>query len=633
MSPPARRLVREALEALGIRRFLLGVHDAAFPTLPGEDVGRGSPSADGAGELLELASALGFDGLQLGPSGATSAANPSPYDGTLFSRSPLSVALAPLTRPELASLLRAETLAELVAGRPRGERVVYGYAFAASKRALGEVTARFRAQRAAGSGGPVAELAARLESFRAAHAGWLVPDALYEVLERRYGGATWRSWPSGEDRELFAPRPGAEAAAARRREALLARHRAEIEDHSLVQLLAHEQHAAFRAHARSLGLALYADLQVGMSERDVWAAQRLVLDGWRMGAPPSRTDPEGQPWGFAVLDPRGYFEADASGAPADGPAVRFLRARVRKVLGEHDGLRVDHPHGLVAPWVYRADGDDPEAAVRAGARLFCSPDLPELSALAIARADQVNRGVPRHADDRVSSLDEAQVERYATLLDVIMDAVPDPRDVACEILSTQPYPLARVIARHGLGRFRVTQKANLDDPRDVYRGENARPEDWIMVGNHDTPPLWSVAERWVETGASGRHAEHLASRLLAEGEDRTAWARAVAGDPAALAQARFAELFVGPARNVMVYFTDLLGSRAPYNVPGTVSDANWSLRIPHDVRHEHAARVRANRALDLPGALARALRARGPGFAAAHRELLAGLDAAARPMF
>ncbi|WP_242361409.1 4-alpha-glucanotransferase [Anaeromyxobacter sp. SG17] len=630
MSPPARRLVREALEALGIRRLLLGVHDAAFPTLPGEDVGRGSPSADGAVELLELASALGFDGLQLGPSGATSASNPSPYDGTLFSRNPLSIALAPLTRPEWACLLREETLAELVAARPGGDRVAYGYAFAAMRRALAEVAARFRAARAAGAGGPVAELAARLTAFRAEHAGWLVPDALYEVLEREHGGASWRAWPSREDRELFAPGPGAGAAGASRREALLARHRGEVEDHSLVQLLAHEQHAAFRARARALGLALHADLQAGMSERDVWAAQGLVLDGWRMGAPPSRTDPEGQPWGFAVLDPRGYFETDASGGRADGPVIRFLRARVRKVLAEHDGLRVDHPHGLVAPWVYRAGGE-PGAAVRAGARLFCSPELPELAALAIARADQVNPGVPRHADDRVVSLDDDQVARYGALFDVIMEAVPEPRDVACEILSTQPYPLARVIARHGLGRFRVTQKANLDDPRDVYRGENAKPEDWIMLGNHDTPTVWTKAERWVETGASGRHAEHLASRLLAENEDRAAWARAVAADPAALAQARFAELFVGPARHVMVHFTDLLGSRAPYNVPGTVSGANWSLRIPHDVRTEHAARVRANRALDLPGALARALRARGAGFVALHRELLAGLDAAARP--
>lgn len=626
MTSPARRLVRAALEALGVRRLLLGVHDAAFPVAASEDIGRGSPHADGAGELLELAAELGFDGLQLGPSGATSPSNPSPYDGTLFSRDPLSVALAPLTRPELGCLLGRETLEAAVAGRPRGDRVAYDHAFAASRRALREACSRFRARRAAGERGAVGELARRLDAFRAEHARWLVRDALYEVLQRAHGGATWTEWPDAVDRALPAPVPGAEHEAAARREALLARHRDEVEDYALVQLLAHEQHAAFRARARALGLDLFADLQVGMSERDAWAAQRLVLDGWRMGAPPSRTDPGGQPWGFAVLDPRGYSATGAADGRVDGPAVRFLRARVRKVFGEHDGVRVDHPHGLVAPWVYRTGGD-PGAAVRAGARLFCSPDVPELAGFAIARAGQLDPSVPRHADGWVRTLDEEQVARYAALLDVVVASAPDPRDVACEILSTQPYPLSRVAARHGLGRFRVTQKANVAEPGDVYRGENARPEDWIMLGSHDTPTIWAAAERWVATGASAGQAEYLASRLLADGEDRPAWARAVAADPAALAQARFAELFVGPARHVMVYFTDLLGSRVPYNVPGTVSAANWSLRIPHGVRREHAGRVREGSALDLPRALARALRSRGAAFAAAHRELLAALEA------
>ena len=57
-------------------------------------------------------------------------------------------------------------------------------------------------------------------------------------------------------------------------------------------------------------------------------------------------------------------------------------------------------------------------------------------------------------------------------------------DLVCEILSTQPYPLARVCARHDLGRFRVTQKANLD--RD---GELAAMRHQLQVnGIADEPP-------------------------------------------------------------------------------------------------------------------------------------------------
>ncbi|BDG01303.1 4-alpha-glucanotransferase [Anaeromyxobacter oryzae] len=628
MSTSLRLLVREALSALGIRRFLLGIHGAAFPTLPGEDVGHGTPASDGASALLAFASELGFDGIQLGPPGATSASNPSPYDGTLFSRSPLSVALAPLTRPEWGRLLRPEALEAAAAACPAPpRRVAYAYAHAANARALAEVAAAFRARRARGEGGAIADLAARLDAFRREHAGWLERDALYEVLAARHGGASWRDWPDAADRTLLSPAPGEEADADGRRRALLARHADAIEDYALVQLLAHVQHAAVRTRARALGLALFGDLQVGMSERDAWAARSFLLAGWRMGAPPSRTDPGGQAWGFAVLDPRAYHGPGGT----DGPAIGFVRARARKLLSEHDGVRIDHPHGLVCPWVYRATGD-PRAAVRSGARLRESPDLPdfpELAPLAIARADQLDRTLPRHADGWVTTLDEAQVERYAALLDVVIAEATDPRDVACEILSTQPYPLRRVVERHGLGRFRVTQKLDLDRADDVYRGENARPEDWILLGNHDTRPIWRVAESWVAAGTARRHAEHLASRLLPEGEDREAWARDAAADPGALAQARFAELFVGPARNVMVSFIDLLGARAAYNTPGTVSDANWSMRLPPDFAAGYAARRAAGRALDVPGALARALRAQGTRLAAVRPDLLAALDAAA----
>jgi 4-alpha-glucanotransferase len=619
-----RRLVREALDALGIRRLLLGVHDAAFPMGPEEDVGRGTPSSRAAAEFLAFVASLGFDGIQLGPHGATSPANPSPYDAALFSRDPLGISLPPLTRPEWGALVPPETLEAIVATRPAGGPAAHRHAFQALSRALSEAAGRFRRARAAGAGGPVAALAGRFDAFRARHAGWLERDALHQALQREQGGARWQDWPSAAERDLFA---GTRSGAGERFRALLARHALAVEDYAFVQFVAHEQHDEVRQRARSLGLALFGDLQTGMSERDAWFARGFVLRDWQMGAPPSRTNPEGQPWGFPVLDPRRYYEDGASGARLDGPAVRFVRARARKVFAEYDGLRIDHPHGLVSPWVYRPEGD-PGAAVRAGARLFDTPHLPEhpgLAAFAIAREDQLDPGVPRHADGWVVSLDAEQLERYAALFDVVMACAHDPRDVACEILSTQPYPLRRVIERHGLGRFRVTQKASLEDPGDVYRGENARPEDWIMLGNHDTRTIWSVAERWVEDGSARRRAEYLASRLLGDRQDREGWARGVAANPRALAQAQFAELFVGPARNVLVYFTDLLGSRSPYNTPGTVSDANWSQRLPDACWLLYRERLARGAALDVPRALAAALESPRPRSSPTRRSLAAAL--------
>lgn len=634
---PPRNRVREALALLGIRRLLLGIHDPAFPGGETEDVGRGSPGSFAAAGLLELAAELGFDGLQLGPQGATSAANPSPYDGTLFSRDPLSLALGPLTTPEWGSLLRPETLEALAAGRPSGSlaRADPEYTERAIGTAIAEVVTEFRRARETGENAFAVRLSRALGVYRAENAAWLESDGLYEVLRAEHGGG-WREWRGAEadlDRRLFAPRPGEETAMALRRIELASRHAGALEAHAFVQLLLHEQHRIFQIRARRLGLSLFGDLQVGMSDRDAWAARAFLLEGWRLGAPPSRTNPEGQPWHYPVLDPRRYEEDDGEGGRRPGPAVRFLRTRIRKLLSEFDGVRIDHPHGLVCPWVYRAEGD-PAVAVREGARLFESPDVEGLAPFAIARPGQLDRTVPRHADGWVRALDEAQVDRYAVLFDVVMAAARErgrgEHEIACEVLSTMPEPLRRVVERHGLGRFRVTQKADLDRPEDVYRPENARPEDWILLGNHDTRPILAVAEEWMARGAARRRAEALAARLVpadASGA-REAFVRRAAGSARELAQASFADLFAGPARNVIVYFTDLFGEREPYNRPGTVSRENWSLRVPSDCRRAYAERRAEGRALDLPRALARALRARGDRFAGAHRDLLDDLERA-----
>src|SRR5689334_7563820 len=90
-----------------------------------------------------------------------------------------------------------------------------------------------------------------------------------------------------------------------------------------------------------------------------------------------------------------------------------------KAFSEYDSLRIDHPHGLVCPWVYR-DSLDHGLAVRHGSRLHESPDMPDLARYAIARADQLDVSQPRYADHWVRSLDVEQVARYATYINEIV---------------------------------------------------------------------------------------------------------------------------------------------------------------------------------------------------------------------
>ena len=590
---PHRRWIREALAALDVRNLVLGFHDLSAPSAEDDDTGRGSLYGEAGLRFLRFVRDLGFDGIQLGPQGETPDGSASPYDGTVFSRNPLSISLSRLAERDgpWGGILARDSLSAAVAGRPPdGEaRVPYAYVHRTHGALLREAFAAFASR------GDSA-LPEALSRFERQHAAWLERDV--------------------------------------RDEALRANRAAETGLRVFVQFVAHEQHRRLRSESRGLGLRLYGDLQIGLSARDARGYPSILLDDYVMGAPPSRTNPEGQAWGNPVLDPLLYGDLRHP-----GPAMRFVQARVAKMLEEYDALRIDHPHGLVCPWVYRAGEADPGRAVQAGARLFSSPELPDhpgLARFAIARRDQLNPDprTPRHADDWVVRLDPEQVDRYALLFDAIVDCAKRagcaPSDLVCEVLSTLPHPLRRVLERHGLGRFRVTQKADVRRPDDVYRSENAAPGDWIMVGNHDTPPLWRRIEEWAASGELPERAAHLAERLVPEPGRRGAFAGQLLRDPGLFAHAQFADLFASPARHVMIFFTDLFGVTEIYNRPGVVSPDNWCLRVPRDYAERYRARLRSRRALNLPRALALALHARGPAGSGAGDALLRRLEGEAR---
>ena len=598
---------------------MLQIHDWSFPSSSNEHVGHGSPYGRAGDEFIRFARSLGFNGIQLGPQGRTSRGNPSPYDSTAFSRSFLSISFPELARDPLwESIVDRGELESSFSPGPSEKRSAYELAFDTQWRLCERAYARFRTGRLPGK--PfVARFVTR---FVKHHREWLEPDAIHDALSRRYGTPDWTRW-EGEsaavERRLYCPPDRLRDAAARRLAQIRKRYRSDIECYGLAQYLAHRQHRQFHERAEELGLALYADLQVGLAACDQWRLQPLFLRGYLLGAPPSRTNRDGQPWGYPVLDPEHYHgdrtrSGGTRGCPTVDGGLGYLRARAAKLFAEFDGVRIDHPQGIVCPWVYRADDPDPIRAVQNGTRLFSSPDMTDLSGHAIARPDQLaagSREIPRHADDWIRELEAEQVDRYAAIMSVIVDTARhrglDPRSIACETLSTQPFPLRLVTERFGLGRFRVTQKMEVTDPRNVYRTDQAAAADWVMTSTHDTPSVWAEVRQWERNGSIRDRASYLARRLAPEGETESL-RRALCADPGRLVHALYADLLVCKAEHVSVFFPDLFGMEDRYNVPGTVGPANWSLRVPADYRERYAGDVRGLRALNISYACALALR-------------------------
>jgi 4-alpha-glucanotransferase len=582
-APPS---LQAGLARLGVRRMLLAIHDASFPSDADEDTGRGGPATRAAARLFGYAHALGFTGIQLGPQGQTSRDNPSPYDGTIFSRHLGNLALASFRPGGAFAGLVAEHDVDHAALRAPGGPAQHQRAYDAHHALVDAAYAGLDAR---------PDLRERLARFRAEHAGWLDRDALHAALCTAHAGAGFRHWPAA-DRDLWLHDDDAAQAVRADR---MAQHARAIDRYAFGQLLVHDEHARVRHQAARHQLALYGDLQVGYADADAWAYAAAFLRDYRMGAPPSRTNADGQPWGYPVLDPDQIA----------GRARDLIRARADKAFTEYDSLRIDHPHGLVCPWVYDGNAADPQRAVCQGARLFESPDLadhPALARFAIAGPDQLDRTQPRYGDAWVRSLEPAQVERYAVMLDVVADSARRhgraPDDLSCEVLSTMPRPLAAMLTRYQLGRWRVTQKAKLDDPRDVYRTENATAHDWVMLGNHDTAPIFAVVRAWTPPQHDA-WARHLAARLGLARPERLA-------EPGFLATAMLAELFVSRAENVSIFFADLFGYEERFNVPGLVDAANWTLRLPADFEALHRDRLARGAALDIRLAIELALQAK-----------------------
>lgn len=580
---------------LGVERFVLGIHASSFPA-GAWDTGYGAPCSRAGERVLRFASQLGFNALQLGPAGAISPINLSPYDGTVFARNPWALGVEALTH-DLGHLVDPAADLPLTAAEPR--LVNAAAAQQNVQRVIAHCYQRFVQLR---QKAPSDLLFHAFAEFRARSRDWLELDALYAALSER----------AGDDPSQFDPALRAlferGAAGDARRSALRATLGADIERAELTQFLLHAQHQAFRAQARAFGLELWGDMQVGFSHRDRFLRADAFCQHFLLGAPPSRTNPAGQPWGYPLLDPDQLEQPDS-------PARQLFLARARKLLAEHAGVRIDHPHGLVCPWVYSAAHPDSALAVRDGTRARESPDLPDprLARWAIARTSDLNpAALQRYADDWILTLDQDQEARYAVLFDGLIELCRElgltTDSIAAEVLSTCPYPLLRVLQRHGLGRFRVTQKANLLDPSDVYRSDRAQPNDWLMLGTHDTPPVFPLVERWLDDGSAQLRAAYLAERLIADPAQRPRARALFASSTRALTTASLADLFSSGARNVYVFVGDLFGETLPFNRAGIVHPDNWTYRLAPDFEHVYTERVQRGAALDVMGALDLALK-------------------------
>ncbi|HEY9686059.1 MAG TPA: 4-alpha-glucanotransferase [Coleofasciculaceae cyanobacterium] len=629
--------IRNAKQALGIERLCL---ITPVGSLPKTQYDTGNGSLLGATDFFQFATRLGFDTYQLDPPGKRKRDDASPYTGTVFSLDPItSIDLAPLATEEWGNLLSQETFERIVANNPNkdGVRTAYQYIFDEQHQALQEVYDTFSQNLGEGSQNPLARGIAKLtgalnpsgraqvierlnreaQEFLAQNQDWLKQDALYEALIHEYGNDHYPAWSGPQadlDRHLFNPRNEAEAEQAKARILELEQKAAPvIGAYKFSQFIAAKQREEFKQIGAQQGFQTMADRQVAFSDRDRWAYQKLFLTDWSMGAPPDYYSPTGQAWGFPVMDPEKLFNPDGS----LGEGGQLLYRLYEKMFEENPGgLRIDHIVGLIDPWVYPAKA----RTALDGARLFSSPEHPVLGKYALVSEQDLDFEKGPFDAHRVKwdALTPEVTDRYGRIVDrILLPAAEEaakrngaPVPIQCEDLGVLTNPVMKIMEERQLSGIALTQYVNQDNPKDPYRGRNIQERTWAALGNHDTPPIREWAQEVVKNpDLAYRHAALLAEDLIPESAEREGFIQQLMHDPAALAHAKWVELFTSPARKLQVFFGDWLGLER-YNKPGSTAEENWSLRIPKDFQKAYFEKVKQGEALNLPEVMLQALKAR-----------------------
>lgn len=532
------------------RRRSTGLLVPIFALRGSHDLGIGDTGA--VREMVDWCAERGIGVLQLLPVNETGDDH-SPYNAiSSLALDPATLELAPETLPELPKrewerMLAGEQVASLLNGPVRYREVK------ALKRRI--LRAAFDA-----SSGPARRKAATTAGFKSfldTESGWLEDYALFRVLMgRNAGGAVWESWPA----EHRSPEVARAWVAAQPSKA-----RAEIGNearfHAWVQWVAFRQWSSVREHARRRGVALMGDLPfgIGRCSADVWANQEVFDLRWSCGAPPEHffkpdvfTERWGQNWGIPLYRWDRMRE--------DG--FSWWRRRVEGTARVFDLFRVDHVLGFYRvyafPWPPRENGDyvnlsHEQARAKAG-------DLP--------------RFWP-DGDEREESRASNRAHGEA-LMRMILGAAGECGVVA-EDLGWVPDYVRPSLTSLEVPGFKIPLFERQHDG--TYTSAEAYPPLSVATfATHDHEPLAAMWEKWARDPNGAAEARRAA--------DWAGWGTREL--PAAFTPEIHAALcrrLLGcPSWLAVFMVTDLFGDKQRFNVPGPMSESNWTERLPCRVR-------------------------------------------------
>ena len=546
---------------LSPEKKIAGLLAPLFALRGAHDLGVGDVGA--LREFVEWSAARGFHLVQLLPVNETGGDH-SPYNAISSvalepSTIELTMAAVPdLTAADLEDLASAAELAPLRAGS-----VLYLAVKALKLRLLERAFERFLT----GSTRTRDARSRRFQKFCRAEAAWLEPYALFRTLMEENGGTErWDWWPVEHQNPTAAARWLAALPAARRL-ALEVR----VRFRKYVQWIAWEQWRAARKHAGKCGVALMGDIPFGVSyySADVWAERAIFDPKWCGGCPPERllkvdefTFKWGQNWGIPL------YRWDVLRAAE----FAWWRQRVSKVRDVFHLFRIDHILGVF--------------------RIYGFPWRPERNAeflpLTEDEAKVVTGGELPHFVEHADDTPKHQAANHAQGLEILSALVEEsgPHRLVGEDLGMVPDYVRPCLHKLGIAGFKVPQW-EIGPDGGMISGAKYDRLSLATYATHDHPPLRAMWEDWMHAITAAEHGlpETWPARDAAWSEARriAQWCDfavpRITPFTDAIHQNLLRGLFASDSWMAVLMITDLFASAQRFNVPGAVSDANWTERI------------------------------------------------------
>lgn len=401
--------------------------------------------------------------------------------------------------------------------------------------------------------------------FQWRHQGWLADYSLHRALVDLHGGSEVSdTWPA-EHRSPQAAKtwlaglPEAEKQTFTRR----------VEFRAYVQWVAHSQWSALRDHADREGITIVGDVPVGVSRfsADVWCDPHLFDLTRASGAPPERvfrsdpfTEQWGQNWGFPLYN----WEAMSH------DNFLWWRRRLRMMLSLFHLLRVDHALGFF--------------------RIYSFPWRPKDNArfidLSPEEASALTGGPLPGFVDRDDSTEENREHnrRHGEMVFQFFCEEAAPFQLLAEDLGEVAPYVRPSLEKLGIPGFKIPQwemEGGEFQPGDSYRRLSL-----ATFGTHDHPPIrtfWEDLYRDATSEDPSRADAALAQQQMF---------MKFCGEPTRDLPQPFTEQIhkaflrglLGTNSWLAVHMiTDLFGSGARFNVPGSIGGQNWTCRIPEPI--------------------------------------------------